>query len=58
MVIRYMGGGVNRQREKEQIAKAQETGQKQMTRTWREMLKTVLAESENMIKKCCQTSLQ
>ena len=45
-----MGGGANRQREKEQIAKAQETGQKQMTRTWREMLKTVLAESENMIE--------
>ena len=51
MVIGCLGEGANRQREKEHIAKARETDQKQMSRTWREMLKTVLAESENMIKK-------
>ena len=33
----------------EQIARVLETGKKKMTRTWEEMLKTVLAKSESMI---------
>ena len=44
-----LGGGVNKLRE--QIARILETDEKKMTRTWREMLKTVLAERECMIRK-------
>ena len=42
---------------REQIAKVLKTDKK-MTGTWREILKIVLAKSESIIKKCCQTSLQ
>ena len=49
VVIRCMGVGANRMRE--QIVRVLETDKMKMTRSWREMLKTVLAESESMIRK-------
>ena len=49
MIIRCIRGGVNRLRE--QIARELERSERKMTRTWREMLKIVLAESKRMIKK-------
>ena len=44
-----MREGVNKLRE--QIARVLKLDEKNMTRTWRKMLKTVLAESESMIRK-------
>ena len=49
MVIECMERDVNMLRE--QIAKVLKTDEKKMTRTWREMFKTVVAESESMIQK-------
>ena len=36
---------------REQIVKVLKTGKKKITRIWREMLKTVLAESEIIMRK-------
>ena len=36
---------------REQIARVLETDKKKMTRTWRKILKTVLAESESLTRK-------
>ena len=44
-----MREGVNKLRE--QIARVLKLDEKNMTRTWRKMLKTVLAESESMMRK-------
>ena len=51
VVIGFMRGGANKLRE--QIARVLETNEKKVTRTWREMIKTLLAESESMIRKPC-----
>ena len=49
VVIGCMRGGVNKLRE--QIAKVLETEKQKITRTWSNMIKTVLAESERLIRK-------
>ena len=49
MVIGGIGGGVNRLRK--QKSKVLKTNNRNMTRTWREMLKIVLNESGSKIRK-------
>ena len=49
VIIECMGGGGDRLRE--QIVRVLETDEKKTTRTWREMLKMVLGESESIIRK-------
>ena len=48
-VVGCMGRSTNKLRK--QIARILETAGKKMTRTWREMHKTLLAESESTIRK-------
>ena len=49
MVIGCMGEDANKV--KEQITRVHETDEKKMTRTYKEMFKTVFAESKNIIRK-------
>ena len=42
--------GEDANRVKEQITRVLETNEKKMTRTYKEMFKTVFAESENIIR--------